>query len=78
MTQVEELKILIRMFPIWATGIVFSAVHAQMSTIFMEQGMLMDKTIGSFNIPPASMSTVKNYVAVFCAGEGMHNQEQQC
>jgi hypothetical protein len=21
---------------------------------------------------------VKNYVAVFCAGEGMHNQEQQC
>jgi hypothetical protein len=24
------------------------------------------------------MSTVKNYVAVFCAGEGMHNQEQQC
>ncbi|KAJ6886858.1 protein NRT1/ PTR FAMILY 8.3 isoform X2 [Populus alba x Populus x berolinensis] len=58
MTQVEELKILIRMFPIWATGIVFSAVHAQMSTIFVEQGMLMDKTIGSFNIPPASMTTI--------------------
>jgi KUP system potassium uptake protein len=23
-------------------------------------------------------TTVKNCVVVFCAGEGMHNQEQQC
>lgn len=56
-TQVEELKILIRMFPIWATGIVFSAVYAQMSTMFVEQGMTMDTTVGSFTIPPASLST---------------------
>ncbi|KAH0707656.1 hypothetical protein KY285_012205 [Solanum tuberosum] len=54
-TQVEELKILIRMFPIWATGIVFSAVYAQM-TLFVEQGMVMDTAIGSFRIPPASLS----------------------
>ena len=57
MTQVEELKILVRMLPILATGIVFSAVYAQMSTMFVEQGMLMDTTIGSFSIPPASLST---------------------
>ncbi|GAB2298978.1 hypothetical protein Dimus_033054 [Dionaea muscipula] len=56
-TQVEELKILIRMFPIWATGIVFSAVYAQMSTMFVEQGEVMDRTIGSFTIPAASLST---------------------
>ncbi|KAG5620393.1 hypothetical protein H5410_005611 [Solanum commersonii] len=56
-TQVEELKILIRMFPIWATGIVFSAVYAQMSTMFVEQGMVMDTAIGSFKIPAASLST---------------------
>ncbi|KAF9624721.1 hypothetical protein IFM89_013259 [Coptis chinensis] len=56
-TQVEELKILIRMFPIWATGIAFSAVYAQMSTMFVEQGMTMDTAIGSFTIPPASLST---------------------
>ncbi|XP_049397996.1 protein NRT1/ PTR FAMILY 8.3-like [Solanum stenotomum] len=54
-TQVEELKILIRMFPIWATGIVFSAVYAQ-GTLFVEQGMVMDTSIGSFRIPPASLS----------------------
>uniref|UniRef100_A0A1D1Z7N0 Peptide transporter PTR2 n=1 Tax=Anthurium amnicola TaxID=1678845 RepID=A0A1D1Z7N0_9ARAE len=56
-TQVEELKILVRMFPVWATGIVFCAVYAQMSTMFVEQGMLLDTTIGSFKIPPASLST---------------------
>ncbi|XP_010937012.1 protein NRT1/ PTR FAMILY 8.3-like [Elaeis guineensis] len=55
-TQVEELKILTRMFPIWATTIVFSAVYAQ-AAMFVEQGMVLDKTIGSFTIPPASLST---------------------
>ncbi|KAJ6806553.1 protein NRT1/ PTR FAMILY 8.1-like [Iris pallida] len=56
-TQVEELKILVRMFPIWATGIVFSAVYAQISTMFVEQGMVLDTAVGSFTIPPASLST---------------------
>ncbi|KAG6493792.1 hypothetical protein ZIOFF_048795 [Zingiber officinale] len=56
-TQVEELKILVRMFPIWATIIVFAAVYAQTSTMFVEQGMTMDTKIGSFTIPPASLST---------------------
>ncbi|KAK4804685.1 hypothetical protein SAY86_004502 [Trapa natans] len=55
-TQVEELKTLIRMFPIWATGIVFSAVYAQMSTMFVEQGEMMDTVVGSFTIPAASLS----------------------
>ncbi|KAL1328418.1 protein NRT1/ PTR FAMILY 8.3-like isoform X1 [Arachis hypogaea] len=56
-TQVEELKILIRMIPIWATGIIFSSVYAQMSSLFIEQGKMMDRTIGSFTIPAASLST---------------------
>jgi len=56
-TQVEELKILVRMFPVWATTIVFSAVYAQISTMFVEQGMVLDPSIGSFKIPPASLST---------------------
>ncbi|KAF9597109.1 hypothetical protein IFM89_015938 [Coptis chinensis] len=56
-TQVEELKILIRIIPIWATTIVFFAVYAQMSTMFVEQGLVMDTTIGSFTIPAASLSS---------------------
>lgn len=65
MTQVEELKILIRMFPIWATGILFSAVYAQMSTMFVEQGMMMDTSIGSFTIPAASLSTFDVISVIF-------------
>ncbi|KAG5040764.1 hypothetical protein JHK85_013240 [Glycine max] len=57
-TQVEELKILICMFPMWATGAVFSAVYTQMSTLFVEQGTVMNTHIGSFEIPPASLATV--------------------
>ncbi|XP_072989941.1 protein NRT1/ PTR FAMILY 8.3-like isoform X2 [Typha latifolia] len=56
-TQVEELKILVRMFPVWVTTILFSAVYAQISTMFVEQGMVLDPTVGSFTIPPASLST---------------------
>ncbi|XP_050275693.1 protein NRT1/ PTR FAMILY 8.3-like isoform X1 [Quercus robur] len=56
-TQVEELKILARMFPIWASGIVFSAVYAQMSSLFVEQGKMMDRTVGSFTVPAASLSS---------------------
>ncbi|KAH7570789.1 hypothetical protein ACOSQ2_019557 [Xanthoceras sorbifolium] len=64
-TQVEELKILIRMFPIWATGIFFSAVYAQISTTFVEQGMMMDASFGSFPIPPASLSTFDLISVIF-------------
>ncbi|XP_021727945.1 protein NRT1/ PTR FAMILY 8.3-like isoform X2 [Chenopodium quinoa] len=64
-TQVEELKLLIRMFPIWATGIVFSAVYAQMATLFIEQGMVMDRGIGTFTIPAASLSTFDVISVIF-------------
>lgn len=65
-TQVEELKILIRMFPIWASGIVISAVYAQLSTMFVEQGTMMDTSFGSFTIPPASLSSFDVLSVVFC------------
>lgn len=65
MTQVEELKLLIRMIPIWATGIVFSAVYAQMATLFIEQGMVMDRRVGTFTIPAASLSTFDVISVIF-------------
>lgn len=56
-TQVEEVKIILRLLPIWASTIVFSTVYAQMSTLFVEQGGLMNVSMGpNFNIPPASLS----------------------
>ncbi|WOL05572.1 protein NRT1/ PTR FAMILY 8.3-like [Canna indica] len=56
-TQVEELKILIRMLPIWATSIVYSAACTQMNSTFIQQGSVMDTKVGSFSIPPASLSS---------------------
>ncbi|XP_028060727.1 protein NRT1/ PTR FAMILY 8.3-like [Camellia sinensis] len=64
-TQVEELKMLIRMFPIWATGIIICAVYAQLGTLFVEQGMMMDRTIGSFSIPAASLSACDVISVIF-------------
>lgn len=57
MTQVEELKVIIGMLPIWATGIVFFAVLAQFSSTFLEQGRTMNKHLGAFAIPPASLAS---------------------
>nr|BAJ85680.1 predicted protein [Hordeum vulgare subsp. vulgare] len=54
-TQVEELKILIRLLPIWATGVLFAAAISQMHTTFIQQGTVMDTKICSLSIPPASL-----------------------
>ncbi|PAN39874.1 hypothetical protein PAHAL_7G275900 [Panicum hallii] len=54
-TQVEELKILLRLLPIWATSIVLSAAYAQLNTTFVQQGGAMDMRVMSLTIPAASM-----------------------
>ncbi|VAH56440.1 unnamed protein product [Triticum turgidum subsp. durum] len=56
-TQVEELKSVVRLLPIWASGIVFATVYGQMSTMFVLQGNTLDASIGpKFKIPSASLS----------------------
>ncbi|KAK8953687.1 Peptide transporter PTR1 [Platanthera guangdongensis] len=56
-TQVEELKSIVRLLPIWATGIIFSTVYSQMSTMFVLQGNTLDPHMGpNFSIPAASLS----------------------
>jgi hypothetical protein len=54
-TQVEELKILLRLLPIWATSIVLSAAYAQLNTTFVQQGGVMDMRVMSLTVPAASM-----------------------
>ncbi|KAG9452379.1 hypothetical protein H6P81_005283 [Aristolochia fimbriata] len=56
-TDVEEVKLVIRMLPIWATTIMFWTVYAQMTTFSVSQATTMDVHIGkSFKIPPASLT----------------------
>ncbi|XP_048140007.1 protein NRT1/ PTR FAMILY 8.1-like [Rhodamnia argentea] len=66
-TQVEELKAIIRLLPIWATGIVFATVCNQMGTLFVLQGYTMDPHVGnsSFKIPAASLSIFDTLSVIF-------------
>ncbi|KAJ9188591.1 hypothetical protein P3X46_003933 [Hevea brasiliensis] len=56
-TQVEEVKCILRILPIWLCTILYSVVFTQMASLFVEQGAAMKTTISGFHIPPASMSS---------------------
>ncbi|WCJ23091.1 Major facilitator superfamily protein [Euphorbia peplus] len=56
-TQVEEVKCILRLLPIWLCTILYSVVFTQMASLFVEQGAAMNTTISTFHIPPASMSS---------------------
>ncbi|KQJ97753.1 protein NRT1/ PTR FAMILY 6.3 [Brachypodium distachyon] len=57
-TDVEEVKQVVRMLPIWATTIMFWTIHAQMTTFAVEQASVMDRGIGGsgFLIPAGSLT----------------------
>ncbi|PAN48079.1 hypothetical protein PAHAL_9G356900 [Panicum hallii] len=65
-SQVEELKMLLRMFPVWASMVLFFAVTAQMSSTFIEQGAAMDNRVGPFTVPPASLTTFDIISVMVC------------
>ncbi|KAL6008504.1 hypothetical protein ACLOJK_034016 [Asimina triloba] len=56
-TQVEEVKCILRLLPIWLCTIIYSVVFTQMASLFVEQGVVMKTNISKFHIPPASMSS---------------------
>ncbi|XP_030454438.1 protein NRT1/ PTR FAMILY 3.1-like isoform X2 [Syzygium oleosum] len=54
--RVEELKTVLRMGPIWASGILLYTAYAQQSTFSLQQAKTVDRHLGrSFQIPAASM-----------------------
>ncbi|KAM6544874.1 hypothetical protein CsatB_025610 [Cannabis sativa] len=55
-TKVEETKQMVRMLPIWVATFVPSIVLAQINTLFIKQGTTLQRGIGNFEIPPASLS----------------------
>ncbi|XP_040384278.1 protein NRT1/ PTR FAMILY 8.3-like isoform X2 [Oryza brachyantha] len=62
-SQVEELKMLLRIFPLWASLLLFFVVTAQMSSTLIEQSAAMDGRVGPFTVQPASLATF-NVVSV--------------
>ncbi|XP_015946623.1 protein NRT1/ PTR FAMILY 5.4-like [Arachis duranensis] len=63
-TQVEEVKLVLRLIPIWLNCLMFVVVQNQMSTFFIKQGSTLNRTIGKtgFQIPPASLQGVVGIV----------------
>lgn len=54
-TQVEETKQMLRMIPILIATFVPSTMVAQINTLFVKQGTTLERDIGNFHIPPASL-----------------------
>lgn len=54
--QVEEFKALIKVMPIWSTGIVLSICASQNTFILLQASSMNRHLSGSFEIPPASFA----------------------
>uniref|UniRef100_A0A0E0D1H7 Major facilitator superfamily (MFS) profile domain-containing protein n=1 Tax=Oryza meridionalis TaxID=40149 RepID=A0A0E0D1H7_9ORYZ len=56
-SRVEEVKMVARLMPVWATTILFWTIYAQMITFSVEQATTMDRRVGAgFEIPAASLT----------------------
>ncbi|KAF5831125.1 POT family-domain-containing protein [Dunaliella salina] len=59
--QVEEVKLVLRLLPIFGATVLYWTIYTQMGTLFVQQGNLMDRAMSvpggdHINIPSASMS----------------------
>ncbi|XP_027348152.1 protein NRT1/ PTR FAMILY 4.6-like [Abrus precatorius] len=53
--QVEDVKIVLKVIPIFACTIMLNCCLAQLSTFSVEQAATMNTKLGSLNVPPASL-----------------------
>uniref|UniRef100_A0A0A9E7B7 Peptide transporter n=1 Tax=Arundo donax TaxID=35708 RepID=A0A0A9E7B7_ARUDO len=67
-TQVEELKTLLRLIPIWLTSAVYFVSNSQAQTTFVQQGTKTDSRIAlgavSVSIPAASLTCIQTVFVV--------------
>lgn len=57
--QVEQVKVILSVVPIFACTIVFNTILAQLQTFSVQQGGAMDARLtGSFRVPPASLQAL--------------------
>ncbi|KAH1056424.1 hypothetical protein J1N35_034489 [Gossypium stocksii] len=57
-TQVEEVKCVLKMLPIWLCTIIYSVIFTQMASLLVEQGDEMTSKLGDFHLPPSSSQHV--------------------
>lgn len=71
-TEVEEVKMMTRLLPIWATTIMFYVIHAQMITYAVLQASTMERSIGKFNIPAGSFNAF--FIGAILLALGIHDR----
>ncbi|XP_022933906.1 protein NRT1/ PTR FAMILY 6.2-like [Cucurbita moschata] len=71
-TRVEEVKMVARLLPVWATTILFWTIYAQMITFSVVQASTMERTIGSFQIPAGSLTVF--FVAAILITLGVYDR----
>lgn len=66
MSQVEQVKILLSLVPIFACTIIFNTILAQLQTFSVTQGTSMNTYLTpNFNIPPASLQSIPYMMLIF-------------
>ncbi|BFG20439.1 hypothetical protein CerSpe_067140 [Prunus speciosa] len=56
LNQVEEVKLVLRLIPIWLSCLIFGVIQAQLHTFFTKQSSTTIRSIGPhFQVPPASL-----------------------
>lgn len=64
--QVEQVKTLITVIPIFACTIIFNTTLAQLQTFSVQQGSSMNsKLTTSFHVPPASLQAIPYIILIF-------------
>ncbi|CAK7349321.1 unnamed protein product [Dovyalis caffra] len=66
-TQVEDTKQMIKLLPVWAATFIPSTILAQVHTLFVQQGTVVDRSMGPhFKIPPATFSMLISLAIYDC------------
>ncbi|MCO5569269.1 hypothetical protein L7F22_022981 [Adiantum nelumboides] len=67
-TEVEEMKAVLRLIPVWASSIFFNTIYSQAGTLLVEEGALMNTNIaGGLTMEPATMNLFNILVVVLVA-----------
>ncbi|KAK8950372.1 Nitrate transporter 1.3 [Platanthera guangdongensis] len=56
LTEVEEVKMVLKLLPVWGTSILFWTIYSQMTTFSVEQATYMNRKVGAATFPSGSMS----------------------
>jgi solute carrier family 15 (peptide/histidine transporter), member 3/4 len=63
-SEIEEARSILRLFPIWATSLVYGVIFAQLSTFFTKQTKTLDRHLTSSLIaPPAALQSLGSFLA---------------